>query len=214
MIATLSGILKLKKNNLIIIEVNGVGYELLVSKKTINSLSQLNQAVSLFTDLQIKDDKIFLYGFKYEHELNMFKLLQSIQGIGPRAALSILSTLMVEEIILAIRSTDKQMIQKSEGIGPRVATRIITELQEKINEFSLANNFLEIKKDNLSKNSISTDDNSIFEDAISAIVNLGYFRSDAYKAVNLIKEEFKNSKNDDKISIEKIIPLALKKLSS
>ena len=80
---------------------------------------------------------------------------------------------MVEEIILAIRSTDKQMIQKSEGIGPRVATRIITELQEKINEFSLANNFLEIKKDNLSKNSISTDDNSIFEDAISAIVNLG-----------------------------------------
>jgi len=214
MIATLSGILKLKKNNLIIIEVNGVGYELLVSKKTINSLSQLNQAVSLFTDLQIKDDKIFLYGFKYEHELNMFKLLQSIQGIGPRAALSILSTLMVEEIILAIRSTDKQMIQKSEGIGPRVATRIITELQEKINEFSLANNFLEIKKDNLSKNSISTDDNSIFEDAISAIVNLGYFRSDAYKAVNLVKEEFKNSKNDDKISIEKIIPLALKKLSS
>ena len=214
MIATLSGILKLKKNNNIIIEVNGVGYELLVSKKTINSLSQLNQAVSLFTDLQIKDDKIFLYGFKYEHELNMFKLLQSIQGIVPRAALSILSTLMVEEIILAIRSTDKQMIQKSEGIGPRVATRIITELQEKINEFSLANNFLEIKKDNLSKNSISTDDNSIFEDAISAIVNLGYFRSDAYKAVNLVKEEFKNLKNDDKISIEKIIPLALKKLSS
>ena len=76
----------------------------------------------------------------------MFKLLQSIQGIGPRAALSILSTLMVEETILAIKSTDKQTIQKSEGIGPRVATRIITELQEKINEFSLTNDFLESTK--------------------------------------------------------------------
>lgn len=214
MIATLNGILKVKKNNFVIIEVNGVGYELLVSKKTINNLGQLNQPVSFLTDLQIKDDKILLYGFKNYHELNMFKLLQSIQGIGPRAALSILSTLMVEEIILAIKSTDKQTIQKSEGIGPRVATRIITELQEKINEFSLTNDFLESNQDYSLVSSFPSDDNSIFEDSVSAIVNLGYSRSDAYKAVNLIKDEFKNSKNDDKISVEKIVPLALKKLSS
>ena len=214
MIATLNGILKVKKNNFVIIEVNGVGYELLVSKKTINNLGQLNQPVSFLTDLQIKDDKILLYGFKNYHELNMFKLLQSIQGIGPRAALSILSTLMVEEIILAIKSTDKQTIQKSEGIGPRVATRIITELQEKINEFSLTNDFLESNQDNSLVSFFPSGDNSIFEDSVSAIVNLGYSRSDAYKAVNLIKDEFKNSKNDDKISVEKIVPLALKKLSS
>ena len=214
MIATLNGILKVKINNFVIIEVNGVGYELLVSKKTINNLGQLNQPVSFLTDLQIKDDKILLYGFKNYHELNMFKLLQSIQGIGPRAALSILSTLMVEEIILAIKSTDKQTIQKSEGIGPRVATRIITELQEKINEFSLTNDFLESNQDYSLVSSFPSDDNSIFEDSVSAIVNLGYSKSDAYKAVNLIKDEFKNSKNDDKISVEKIVPLALKKLSS
>lgn len=213
MIATLTGKLKFKKNKNVIIDVNGIGYELSVSKKTFNELINFNETVSLLTDLQIKDDKILLYGFKFQSELDMFKLLQSVQGIGPRAALSILSTLMVEEIILAIRSTDKLMIQKSEGIGPRVASRIISELQEKINQFSLENEF-ETEKKHAHPNELSTlDYRTLIEDSISAIVNLGYSRSEAYNAVNLIKDEFKNSENGDKISIEKIIPLALKKLS-
>ena len=91
MIATLTGKLKSKLNNQIIIDVNGVGYCLHVSKNTLDNIGDINQSVILKTDLQVRDDSILLYGFKFQSELNLFNLLQSIQGIGPRAALSVLS---------------------------------------------------------------------------------------------------------------------------
>ena len=99
MIATLTGKLKSKLNNQIVIDVNGVGYCLHVSKNTLDHIGDIDQSVILKTDLQVRDDSILLYGFKFHNELNMFKLLQSIQGIGPRAALAVLSALTVEQII-------------------------------------------------------------------------------------------------------------------
>ena len=209
MIATLTGKLKSKFNNQIIIDVNGVGYCLHVSKNTLDHIGNIDQSVILKTDLQVRDDSILLYGFKFQSELNMFKLLQSIQGIGPRAALAVLSALTVEQIVIAIKSSDKYAFQQADGIGQRVATRIVSELQEKINQFSLANTDINFKDPKLSSDGAQINDN-IIDDAISAIVNLGYSKSDVFLVVNSICNEIDNN---EKLSIEKIIPLALKKLS-
>ena len=209
MIATLTGKLKSKFNNQIIIDVNGVGYCLHVSKNTLDHIGNIDQSVILKTDLQVRDDSILLYGFKFQSELNMFKLLQSIQGIGPRAALAVLSALTVEQIVIAIKSSDKYAFQQADGIGQRVATRIVSELKEKINQFSLANTDINFKDPKLSSDGAQINDN-IIDDAISAIVNLGYSKSDVFLVVNSICNEINNN---EKLSIEKIIPLALKKLS-
>jgi len=209
MIATLTGKLKNKLNNQVIIDVNGVGYCLYVSKNTLHHIGDIDETVILKTDLQVRDDSILLYGFKFESELNMFKLLQSIQGIGPRAALAILSALTVEQIIVAIKSSDKSAFQQADGIGQRVATRIVSELQEKIDQFSLTNSYMKFKGPNITSNQVELNKN-IIDDAVSAIVNLGYSKSDVFLVVNSICNEIDN---DEKLSIEKIIPLALKKLS-
>ena len=209
MIATLTGKLKSKLNNQVIIDVNGVGYCLHVSKNTLENIGDLDQSVILKTDLQVRDDSILLYGFKFQSELNMFKLLQSIQGIGPRAALAVLSALTVEQIIIAIKSSDKSAFQQADGIGQRVATRIVSELQEKINQFSLANTDFKFNDSKISFN-VAEQNKNMIDDAISAIVNLGYSKSDVFLVVNSICNE---NNNDKTLSIEKIIPLALKKLS-
>ena len=209
MIATLTGKLKNKLNNQVIIDVNGVGYCLYVSKNTLHHIGDIDETVILKTDLQVRDDSILLYGFKFQSELNMFKLLQSIQGIGPRAALAVLSALTVDQIIVAIKSSDKSAFQQAEGIGQRVATRIVSELQEKIDQFSLTNSYMKFKGPNITSNQVELNKN-IIDDAVSAIVNLGYSKSDVFLVVNSICNEIDN---DEKLSIEKIIPLALKKLS-
>ena len=209
MIATLSGKLKIKLNNQIVVDVNGIGYCLQVSKNTLDNIGEVDETVILNTDLQVRDDSILLYGFKFQSELKMFKLLQSIQGIGPRAALAVLSALTVEQIIIAIKSSDKSAFQKADGIGQRVATRIVSELQEKIDQFSLINSKINFKDSNIKSDGAELNEN-IRDDAISAIVNLGYSKSDVFLVVNSICNEIDN---DEKLSIEKIIPLALKKLS-
>ena len=209
MIATLTGKLKSKLNNQIIVDVNGVGYCLHVSKNTLHHIGAIDESVILNTELQVRDDSILLYGFKFQSELNMFKLLQSIQGIGPRAALAVLSALTVEQIIIAIKSSDKSAFQKADGIGQRVATRIVSELQEKIGQFSLVNSSINFKDTKVKSDGAELIKN-IRDDAISAIVNLGYSKSDVFLVVNSICNEIDN---DEKLSIEKIITLALKKMS-
>ena len=138
MIASLKGTLRSIGKTDIILEVNGVGYLLNVSSKLISSLDDIGSKLELFTDLQVKDDKIVMYGFTSLSDQNFFKLLQSVQGIGPKAAISILSTLSVEEIVLAISSGDKAMIARADGVGPKVAGRVTSELLEKVSNLNLS----------------------------------------------------------------------------
>ena len=139
MIASLKGkMISIGKTD-IILEVNGVGYLLNVSSRLISSLESIGSKLELFTDLQVKDDKIVMYGFINPIDQTIFKLLQSVQGVGPKAALSILSALTVEELILAISSGDKAMISRAEGVGSKVAARIATELLEKVSNLNLFN---------------------------------------------------------------------------
>ncbi len=216
MIASISGVLKSKSTVQAIVEVNGIGYSLNVSNLTTSKIGDVGEAVSFYTELQIKDDKIFMYGFLTLSELNMFNLLQSIQGIGPKASLSILSSLDVDQIVLGITSSDKSVFLKADGIGSRVATRIISELNEKINSFNFGRDEIEVGNRNLDKQKDNLDmsnSKTIVDDSISAIVNLGYTRSEAYKAVINARNEILNSEEKTNISIEKLVPLALKKMT-
>ena len=221
MIASLKGILTMIGKSEIVLEVNGVGYILNVSSKLIASLDKIGSQLTLFTDLQIKDDKIVMYGFASSKDQNMFKLLQTVQGVGPRAALSILSTLNINEIILAITSADKAMISRADGIGPKVAGRITTELVEKVINFnnSSLNNFFSKNLPNIIQEKLSLNQDNDFndlsaevEDIISALVNLGYSRSEVFSVVMKIKNDTSLNLNKD-FTVNQIIPIALKELS-
>ena len=223
MIASLKGVLASIGKSDIIIEVNGIGYLLSVSSKLISSLGNLGSNLSLFTDLQIKDDKIVMYGFIYSSEQLLFRLLQSVQGVGPKASLSILSTLSIDEIILAILSGDKTMLSRADGIGPKVAARIASELLEKVSTLNFNNSIKEIdqKLDNIETKKFGFEEEKdyngdlsvVFEDTISALINLGYGRSEVFSVVMRIKNEFSNNKKNKLFTVNNIVPIALKELS-
>ena len=222
MIASLKGVLTSIGKSDIIIEVNGIGYLLNVSSKLISSLGDIGSNLSLFTDLQIKDDKIVIYGFVNSSEQSFFKLLQSVQGVGPRAALSLLSTLSVDEVVLAISSGDKTMLSRAEGIGPKVAGRIASELLEKVSVFNISNsirntdkkfNKNEQDKLNFQENDYDGNVSMIVEDIISALINLGYGRSEVFSVVMKIKNDFSHKKQNKLFTVNTIAPIALKELS-
>ena len=162
-----------------------------------------------------------MYGFASLKDQNIFKLLQTVQGVGPKAALSILSALNVDEIVLAITSGDKAMISRADGIGPKVAGRITAELVEKVINFNngTSNNIIDKnlpniiqEKSNLNKDNDFAGLSVEVEDIISALVNLGYSRSEVFSVVMKIKND--SSLNTNKsFTISQIIPIALKELS-
>ena len=219
MIASLSGTLKLISKSEIVLEVNNVGYLLNVSSKVISTLGDIGSKLSMFTDLQVKDDKILMYGFFNQIDQTIFRLLQSVQGVGPKAALSILSALTVEELILAISSGDKAMISRAEGVGSKVASRIASELLEKVSNLNLINidkntDVVKSSQENLNlENETNHIDNQVIEDAISALINLGYNRSEVFSIVMKIKKEFSLKHETKDLTVGTIIPLALNALT-
>jgi len=222
MIASLTGILTSIGKSEIIIEVNGVGYLLNVSSKLISTLGEIGSTLSVFTDLQIKDDKILMYGFTTVADQDFFRLLQTVQGIGPKAALSILSALTINELILAISSGDKAMISRAEGVGPKVAARVTSELSEKVINMQLIlgkkdiSNTYQESNTNSSKYNFSNEEEQfldVVEDSISALINLGYTRSEVFSVVMNIKRDFNLKKVDIDFTVNSVIPLALKELS-
>ena len=222
MIASLTGILTSIGKSEIIIEVNGVGYLLNVTSKLISTLGEIGSTLSVFTDLQIKDDKILMYGFKTVADQDFFRLLQTVQGIGPKAALSILSALTINELIIAISSGDKAMISRAEGVGPKVATRVASELSEKVTNMQLIlgkkdiSNTYQESNINSSKYNLTNEEEQfldVVEDSISALINLGYTRSEVFSVVMNIKRDFNLKKVDIDFTVNSVIPLALKELS-
>lgn len=222
MIASLTGILTSIGKSEIIIEVNGVGYLLNVTSKLISTLGEIGSTLSVFTDLQIKDDKILMYGFTTVADQDFFRLLQTVQGIGPKAALSILSALTINELILAISSGDKAMISRAEGVGPKVAARVASELSEKVSNMQLilgkkdiSNTYQESNTNSLKYNFTNEEEQffDVVEDSISALINLGYTRSEVFSVVMNIKRDFNLKKVNIDFTVNSVIPLALKELS-
>ena len=222
MIASLTGVLTSIGKSEIIIEVNGVGYLLNVTSKLISTLGEIGSTLSVYTDLQIKDDKILMYGFTTVADQDFFRMLQTVQGIGPKAALSILSALTINELILAISSGDKAMISRAEGVGPKVAARVTSELSEKVSNMQLilgkkdiSNTYKESNTNSLKYNFTNVEEQflDVVEDSISALVNLGYTRSEVFSVVMNIKRDFNLKKVNIDFTVNSVIPLALKELS-
>ena len=202
MIASLTGTLVHLGMNDLIIQVSGVGYRVQASSRCLARLGQEGNDVTILIDTQIKDDRIVLTGFADQGVKDTYALLQTVQGVGTKAALSILSALSPDDVILAISAGDKTMITRADGVGPKLAQRIVNELADKAAGFSLgAGAQLADQKGQTSQNT-----NSAINDAVSALVNLGYGRGEAHAAVVLVAAETKQDK------VEALLPLALKEL--
>lgn len=180
MISYLHGKIVIKELDFIVIDVNGVGYGVNVPTSLIGKLPGINEEATIYTYLYVREDNMSLYGFESRDSLALFKLLIGVNGIGPKGALAVLSTLTPDELRFAVLSDDAKAIAKAPGIGQKTAVKAILELKDKMN---LADAF-ETKLENNSE-SASGDQNEI-KDAVMALNSLGYTNSQALKAVNSV----------------------------
>lgn len=179
MIGKLIGKLDSKTENSLIVDVGGVGYIVFASAKTLSKLPGAGEAVKLFVETHVREDHIHLYGFLSEAEKGWFNLLQTVQGVGAKVALGILSSFGPEQLAQIFASQDKAMIGKASGIGPKLAIRLVTELKGK-SPLLGAGNFV------VSSEDVSGD---AFSSALSALANLGYMRTEAAMVLNKILKE-------------------------
>ena len=137
MIAKLKGIIDSYGEDFVIVDVNGVGYLVHCSARTLQSLPAQGEAVTLAIETYVREDQIRLFGFQSDVEREWFRLLQTVQGVGARVALSVLGTLKPSDLANAVAMRDKAMVARSPGVGPKVAERIVTELKDKAPALSL-----------------------------------------------------------------------------
>lgn len=177
MLAKLAGIIDSFEANAVIIMVGGMGVRVLAPSRTLQTLGQPGDAVQMVTELVVREDSLTLYGFKTQAELQWFRLLTSVQGVGPRSGLSILSVCPPDRLQLAIAAQDKSAITQADGVGPKLAVRILTELKGKTVTLGGA------PAATPTAHIPDTPDSGALGDAVSALTNLGYGRSDAHDMV-------------------------------
>ena len=204
MIGKLSGIIDSFDENFFILDVQGVGYQVHASRRTLSKIGQTGDPASVLIDTHVREDAITLYGFADAMEQQWYRLLTSVQGVGAKAGLSILSVCTSEQMTTAIMAEDKGYITQADGVGPKIATRIITELKDKVGKLSISQPNISIKYHEIREES---EGSTLDSDAVSALINLGYSRSDAYMAVMKAKERA----NDN---LQELIRIALKDLSA
>ena len=181
MIAQLRGTIVHSDTQLIIIDVQGVGYAVHVSGRTQGQLSALSGEVTILTEMQVREDSMTLFGFVDAAERDAFRLLITVQGVGAKAAMAILSVLDPNALTEAIVAGDKAMVARADGVGPKIAQRVVNELSEKIGKIpSLGGGAIGADFAGAAPDSA---DAVIQQDAVSALVNLGYGRSEAHAAV-------------------------------
>jgi Holliday junction DNA helicase RuvA len=181
MIAQLRGTVVHTDTQLIIIDVQGVGYAVHVSGRTQGQLSALSGEVTILTEMQVREDSMTLFGFVDAAERDAFRLLIMVQGVGAKAAMAILSVLDPNALTEAIVAGDKAMVARADGVGPKIAQRVVNELSEKIGKIpSLGGGTIGADFAGAAPDSA---DAVIQQDAVSALVNLGYGRSEAHAAV-------------------------------
>jgi Holliday junction DNA helicase RuvA len=178
MIGKLKGILDSVDEEGLIIDVNGVGYVVAASARTLRNLPAVGQATILHIETQVREDAIRLFGFLTEGERDWFRLLQSVQGVGAKVALAILGVLSAAELSGAIVSQDKAMVARAQGVGPKLAARIVLELKDKAPVGGVA----ELGGDIASADQASKLPKAA-SDAVLALVGLGYARPQAAAAV-------------------------------
>ncbi len=199
MIYSVRGKLIRKEPNLAVIECAGVGYACRTTLNTLSRLGSIGSEAFLLTYLYIREDAVELFGFASEQELNCFKMLISVSGVGPKAGLAILSDTSPEKFALNVATGDYKAFTKTKGIGPKLAQRVVLELKDKITNEQLTSSVTG-----------DTDFRAVTEggntsEAISALVVLGYSQAEAASVI---------AKLDPSLSVEELIKNALKKIAA
>lgn len=166
-------------DNAIVLEKDGIGFFIYTSQLVIANLSMNQETVTIYTHMHVREDEISLFGFLSKEELEMFRMLLTVNGVGPKAALSILSVLSVPDLICAIVSGDTSSIKKANGIGTKGAGRIIMELKDKVS--------LDTVGDTLQNDTanISVSDGAVMN-AVLALTSLGYSESESRNAIGKV----------------------------
>lgn len=191
MIATLEGILEYRGSDSVIIKVGGIGFRVYVSSSTSSQLGSVKGRVSVYTHLHVREDSISLYGFASSDELTLFKSLISVTGIGARLALTVLSALNSEQLVMAITSGDINLLSQAPGVGKKMASRLVVELRGKLEK-----EWKEVALPLAPENA----------DAIAALTGLGYSVAEATRAISRLPDP-------DGLSLEEKIKMALQQLS-
>lgn len=205
MIGKLSGIIDSFGSNFLILDVGGVGYHVNASSRTLGALGQIGDPAKLLIDTHVREDAITLFGFASAAEQGWFRLLTSVQGVGAKVGLSILSACPPERLAIVIAAQDKAALTQADGVGPKLAVRILTELKDKAGKVDLGAGAL--KPASPGAQVVATQESGVDADALSALINLGYGRSEAYQAILKAKDKA----NDN---LQTLIREALKELSA
>jgi Holliday junction DNA helicase RuvA len=191
MIATLEGILEYRGEDSVIINVGGIGFRVYVSSSTSSQLGAVKSRVSLYTHLHVREDSISLYGFASSEELTLFKSLISVTGIGAKLALTLLSALNPEQLVMAITSGDIDLLSQTPGIGKKIASRLVVELRGKLEKewkevaWPLAPEHV---------------------DVIAALTGLGYSVTEATKAISRLPDS-------EELSLEEKVRMTLQQMA-
>jgi len=202
MISQLTGKIISSDEKSLIFDVNGVGYQVFCSLQTLLELKNSNETITILTEFIVREDSQSLYGFSDTLEKKWFNLLISVQGVGAKAAIAILSSITIDELGYAISNSEKSTVTKAEGVGPKIAGRIINELKDKIPESQL---------DPLFSNYVDPNnkEKELVEDAVSALSNLGYNKTNIKNIVVKVYEDA-----EEIINLSELISKSLKKLGN
>lgn len=204
MIGKLTGMVDSVTNDTAIIDVGGVGYIVHASGKTLGRLGNRGSPASLLIDTHVREDAISLYGFADTVERDWFRALLNIQGVGAKVALSILTVLPPDELARAIAAQDKAAVARANGVGPKLAQRVVSEMKDKASGIGLgavlANGEIPV--------AVATESaDGPMNDAVSALINLGYRRAEAYGAVTKVMQ-----KQGSGLNLNELIVHGLKEL--
>lgn len=202
MIAKLAGLVDGVAEESCVIDVGGVGYLVFCSARTLRALPRPGEATKLLIETHVREDHIHLYGFATEAEKRWFGLLQTVQGVGAKLALGILSGLGPDELTQAIGSGDKARLTAAPGVGPKLATRLATELKDKVGQI-----FSSPAAAPAAAGGAAAPGGAA-EDAVSALVNLGYRRAEAFSVVLRVAREL-----GEGATVQKLITAGLKELA-
>lgn len=201
MISYIKGEITFNEGDTLVVENNGIGYEIIVPTFSAQKLLSKGGEVTVYTYMSVREDGISLFGFESREEKAFYQKLISVSGIGPKAAISILSSITPSELVTAVLSSDAAAIAKAPGVGKKTAQRVILELKDKIGSGDIAEMF-DMGSDISSASAATGDDRA---EAAEALVALGYSRSEAVKAVSKVYVP--------DMDVQKILSAALRELS-
>ena len=199
MIYNISGTITYVGDQFLVVECSGIGFKCFSSLNTLKSVGRTGEKINLFTYLSVKEDALALFGFATEEELSFFKLLITVSGVGPKAAVAVLSELEPSRLALAIASGDVKSITRANGVGKKTAERIVLELKDKVANVASSNDMQSVAS------AAAVVEESAAGEAVAALVALGFNKSDAAVVVGAM---------DKSLPADEMIRLGLRQLSS